>query len=150
MGRVKKAIRALKKEEGAARVEVSAKDSIQKAMLNLNQNMSAKEQRSSISFEEFLNELVAHPKTVTRSIFQVFHDMMKAYVGEGIDEYPTFHHDHVTCHPDQEQLVVDLIASFLQELPDRRPSSAVTFNQRSGVPEAHQHALGLLEVGFHH
>jgi predicted Ser/Thr protein kinase len=88
MGRVKKAIRALKKEEGAAKVEVSAKESIQKAMLNLNQNMSAKEQRSSISFEEFLNELVARPKTVTRSIFQVFHDMIKAYVGEGVDEYP--------------------------------------------------------------
>jgi predicted Ser/Thr protein kinase len=88
MGKVKKAIRALKKEEGAAKDEVSAEDSIQKAMLNLNQNMSTKEQRTSIPFEEFLNELVAHPKTVTRSIFQVFHDMMKAYVGEGIDEYP--------------------------------------------------------------
>jgi predicted Ser/Thr protein kinase len=88
MGKVKKAIRALKKDEGDAKVEISAEDSIQKAMLNLNQNMSAKEQRSSISFEEFLNELVARPKTVTRNIFQVFHDMIKAYVGEGVDEYP--------------------------------------------------------------
>jgi predicted Ser/Thr protein kinase len=88
MGKVKKAIRALKKEEGADKVEVSAEDNIQKAMLNLNQNMSAREQHTSISFEEFLNELVTRPKTVSRNIFQVFHDMMKAYVGEGVDEYP--------------------------------------------------------------
>ena len=88
MGKVKKAIRALKKEEKAAKEEAGAEDSIQKAMLNLNQNMSTQEQRTSIPFEEFLNELVAYPKTVTRNIFQVFHDMMKAYVGEGIEEYP--------------------------------------------------------------
>src|SRR5210317_1674083 len=90
MGKVKKAIRALKKEEKqekAAKEEVSAEDSIQKAMLNLNQNMSTQEQRTSIPFDAFLNELVAYPKTVTRNIFQVFHDMMKAYVGEGVDEY---------------------------------------------------------------
>ena len=88
MGKIKKVISALKKEEKAAREEVSAEDSIKKAMLNLNQNMSTQEQRTSIPFEEFLNELVAYPKTVTRNIFQVFHDMMKAYVGEGVDEYP--------------------------------------------------------------
>ena len=88
MGKVKKAARALKKEERAAKEEVSAEDSIQKALLNLNQNMSTQEQRTSIPFDAFLNELVAYPKTATRNIFQVFHDMMKAYVGEGVDEYP--------------------------------------------------------------
>ena len=88
MGKVKKAIKALKKEEKQAKVDVSAEDNIKKAMLNLNQTMSTQEQRTSISFEAFLNDLVANPKTVTRNIFQVFHDMMKAYVGEGLDEYP--------------------------------------------------------------
>ncbi len=88
MGKVKKAIRALKKEEKRTKEDVSAENSIKKAMLNLNQNMSAKEQRTSIPFEEFLDELVVNPKSVMRNIFQVFHDMMKAYVGEGVDEYP--------------------------------------------------------------
>ena len=88
MGKVKKAIKALKKGEREAAVDVGAEDNIKKAMLNLNQTMSTQEQRTSISFEAFLNELVAEPKTVTRNIFQVFHDMMKAYVGEGVDEYP--------------------------------------------------------------
>ena len=71
MGKVKKAIRALKKEEKAAKEEVGGEDSIHKAMLNLNQNMSAQEQRTSIPFAEFLNELVVNPKSVMRNIFQV-------------------------------------------------------------------------------
>ncbi len=88
MGRVKKAIQALKKEEKTAKAPVRAEDSIKKAMSNLNKGMSTQEQRTSIPFEAFLNELVADPKTVMRNIFQVFHDMMKAYIGEGVDEYP--------------------------------------------------------------
>ena len=60
---------------------------IKKAMHNLNQNMSGQEQRLSIPFEGFLNELAANPALVIRNVFQVFHDMMKAYVGEGLDEY---------------------------------------------------------------
>ena len=87
MGKVKKAIRALKKEEKTAKEEMRAEDSIKKAMSNLNQNMSTREQRTSIPFEEFLNVLVAEPKTVMRNIFQVFQDMMNAYVAKGVDEY---------------------------------------------------------------
>ncbi len=60
---------------------------IKKAMLNLNQNMSDLEQRSAIPFENFLDELTSNPSVVIRNIFQVFHDMMWAYVGEGLDEY---------------------------------------------------------------
>ena len=101
MGKVKKAIRALKKEEKRTKEDASAEDSIAKAMLNLNQNMSAKEKRTSIPFAEFLNELVENPKSVMRNIFQVFHDMMKAYVGEGVDEYPddpeSIHYAHYDC-----------------------------------------------------
>ena len=60
---------------------------IKKAMHTLNQNMSGLEQRSAIPFEAFLNELVSDPSTVIRNVFQVFHDMINAYVGEGLDEY---------------------------------------------------------------
>ena len=88
MGKVEKAMQALKQAEKAATEKVSAEDSIKKAMSNLNQSMGAQEQHASIPFEEFLNALVASPHTVMRNIFQVFHDMMKAYIGEGIDEYP--------------------------------------------------------------
>jgi predicted Ser/Thr protein kinase len=62
--------------------------SIQKALDNLNHSMSKLERRSSIPFASFLNELVANPSDVIRNVFQIFHDMMKAYVGEGVEEYP--------------------------------------------------------------
>jgi len=41
-----------------------------------------------ISFDDFIFKLVANPKSVLRNIFQIFHDMIKHYVGEGVDEYP--------------------------------------------------------------
>ena len=66
----------------------SAAMSIKNAMDNLNHSMSKFERRSSIPFEAFLSELVADPSIVIRNVFQIFHDMMKAYVGEGIEEYP--------------------------------------------------------------
>jgi len=88
MGKVKKAVRALKSEKKTATEAAGAEDSITKAMSNLNESMSTQEQRVSIPFEEFLKVLVDNPNTAMRNIFQVFHDMMKAYVGEGMDEYP--------------------------------------------------------------
>jgi predicted Ser/Thr protein kinase len=102
MGKVKKTTGAFKKEDKTAGEDLSAEESIKKAMVNLNRNMSAQEQRSSIPFEEFLNELVADPKIVMRNIFQMFHDMIKAYVGEGIDEYPddpeSIHYVYYDCN----------------------------------------------------
>ena len=75
--------------------------SIKKAMQNLNRNMSGQEQRSAIPFEDFLNELTANPMVVIRNVFQVFHDMIKAYVGEGHDEYSddpeSIHFVHYDC-----------------------------------------------------
>jgi predicted Ser/Thr protein kinase len=75
--------------------------SIKTAMQNLNQHMSGMEQRGAIAFEEFLNVLVADPMVVIRNVFQVFHDMMKAYVGEGLDEYSddpeSIHYVHYDC-----------------------------------------------------
>ena len=62
--------------------------SIQKALDNLNQSMNQFERRSSIPFEAFLDGLITNPSGVIRNVFQIFHDMMKAYVGEGVEEYP--------------------------------------------------------------
>ena len=59
-----------------------------KAMQNINRSMTAGNQRSTISFKEFLEVLTAKPFIVMRNAFQVFHDMIKNYVGEGINEYP--------------------------------------------------------------
>jgi len=84
----------------AAQVDEGAK-SIKTAIHNLNQNLSGQEQRLSVPFEGFLKELAVNPALVIRNVFQVFHDMMKAYVGEGLDEYSddpeSIHFVHYDC-----------------------------------------------------
>jgi predicted Ser/Thr protein kinase len=61
---------------------------IKTALEHLNSSMNDKNKRAPISFEQYLQILAEKPHLVLRSIFQLFHDMIKAYIGEGIDEYP--------------------------------------------------------------
>jgi predicted Ser/Thr protein kinase len=61
---------------------------ITNALKNINRNMASGGRRSTISFDEFLQELTQKPTVVVRNTFQVFHDMIKKYVGEGHNEYP--------------------------------------------------------------
>ncbi len=61
---------------------------IQKALQHLKRSKNEWDQHTIISFEEFLNILANNPFTVIRSVFQVFHDMIKTYVTMGADEYP--------------------------------------------------------------
>jgi len=61
---------------------------IKDAVQNLDRSMSERHQQPVISFEEFLQVLSKNPYAVLRNVFQVFHDMVKAYVTEGTDEYP--------------------------------------------------------------
>ncbi|HEX3019572.1 MAG TPA: hypothetical protein VHP36_04690 [Chitinispirillaceae bacterium] len=63
-------------------------DRVLNALENLNKRMTDRGKKPPISFEEFLNEVVANPKILLRNVFQVFHDMIEWYMGDGIDEYP--------------------------------------------------------------
>ncbi len=63
-------------------------DNIDKALGHINRSMSEWEQGAPISFDEFLEVLVERPEKVVRNIFQLFHDMIMAYLTGGIDEYP--------------------------------------------------------------
>jgi predicted Ser/Thr protein kinase len=64
------------------------RDSIGSALQSLSHSTGTVEQRLPIAFADFLRETTLRPQVVIRNVFQVFHDMVKAYVGEGIDEYP--------------------------------------------------------------
>ena len=101
INRIKNLIAPSKKDAKAVPEEDLEFKSIKKAMQNLNQYMSGQEKRSAISFEEFLKELTANPPLVIRNVFQVFNDMIKAYVGEGLDEYSddpeSIHYVHYDC-----------------------------------------------------
>jgi len=61
---------------------------IKDTMQNLDRSMSERHQQPVIPFEEFLQVLSKNPYAVLRNVFQAFHDMVKAYVGEDTDEYP--------------------------------------------------------------
>ena len=72
----------------ADQVENSQIEVIEQAMGHLSRSISEVEQRHTLSLQQFLEEVAGNPETVIRNIFQVFHDMIKTYVGEGTDEYP--------------------------------------------------------------
>ncbi len=61
---------------------------IRKAMDNLNRNMSQWNHNMLIPFDEYLEKLTEKPYQHIRNIFQMFYDMIRYYVGEGLDEYP--------------------------------------------------------------
>lgn len=61
---------------------------IKNALHNIDTTLRSMNQNFTISFETFLEKLVADPYMIMRNVFQVFHDMVLAYVGSGIDEYP--------------------------------------------------------------
>ena len=63
-------------------------ENVENAIQHLNSNMSELDQRSPIPFDEFLKVLAEQPFIVLRDVFQVFHDMIKTYIGVGVDEYP--------------------------------------------------------------
>ena len=69
-------------------MEYMSKEIIEKSVSNLQENMDAHPERGPIPFKEFLENLARNPQAIIRSVFQVFHDMIKYYVGEGFNEYP--------------------------------------------------------------
>jgi len=77
-------------DHGNDPMSASATDAgvVESALHGLDRAAGTFERRMPIPFEDFLKHLVAQPATVIRNIFQVFHDMVTAYVGEGVDEYP--------------------------------------------------------------
>ena len=61
---------------------------VRHAMHNLDRSIKERGQPPPIPFEAFLDALLKSPQHVMRNVFQVFHDMIKSYVSEGVDEYP--------------------------------------------------------------
>jgi predicted Ser/Thr protein kinase len=61
---------------------------IQKAMEQLHSTQANMDQQTPMPFQSFLELVTRRPKAMIRNVFQFFHDMATAYVGEGFDEYP--------------------------------------------------------------
>ena len=61
---------------------------IEKAMQQIRRAQKALDQQFPIDFRSFLEIVTQTPDRMIRNVFQYFHDMVKAYVGTGVDEYP--------------------------------------------------------------
>ncbi len=61
---------------------------IHRALHRIDRSISEWEQRPPISFDEFLAKVTEEPSAFVRNIFQVFHDLIKSHITEGLDEYP--------------------------------------------------------------
>ncbi len=76
-------------QQSTAEAEAAvAPENIQVALENFDRALSDLDQHQPIAFDAFLEEVTTKPGGVIRNIFQIFHDMVKAYVGTGVDEYP--------------------------------------------------------------
>ncbi len=82
-------------------------ENIRKAMKHINHSISEEDKCSTISFENFLKVLTDKPAIVIRNVFQLFHDMIKNYVGEGINEYPDDPESIDFVHYDCSRLFVE-------------------------------------------
>ena len=80
---------------------------ISTAMKNINRSMAAGSRQSTLTFGEFLGVLTQKPTVVARNAFQVFHDMIKKYVGEGHNEYPDDPESIGFVHYDCGQLFIE-------------------------------------------
>jgi len=54
----------------------------------LKAELEKQERKDVFDFVEYLELVKQNPRRILRNIFQLFYDMVKTYVGEGVDEYP--------------------------------------------------------------
>jgi predicted Ser/Thr protein kinase len=66
-------------------------ENIRRAMAVVTGNRNDGDQRTPLDFEAFVELLVEKPAFLLRNIFQVFHDMVKGHLGEGVDKDPDDH-----------------------------------------------------------
>ena len=67
----------------------------------LSQRITERENRAAVPLRDFLNIASARPSLVFRNIFQMLYDMIKSYVGDGVEEYPddpeSIHYVYYDC-----------------------------------------------------
>ncbi|RJQ76714.1 MAG: serine protein kinase PrkA [Desulfobacteraceae bacterium] len=68
--------------------DIEKTNNIAKALGQIRRASNAVEQQAPIPFDAFLAQVAQRPAALIRNVFQFFHDMVKAYIGPGVDEYP--------------------------------------------------------------
>ncbi|MFH1137149.1 MAG: serine protein kinase PrkA [Pseudomonadota bacterium] len=84
-------------------------ENIGKAMSVLELSRGGRETDQPVNFSRLLSLVVEKPEKILRNVFQVFHDMIKSYVGAGVDEYPDDSETVGFLHYDFTSLLVDQV-----------------------------------------
>ena len=61
---------------------------VEHSVENLCRKIKEREQRTPLTFAEFMGLAAKSPELIFRNIFQMFYDMVYSYIGDGINEYP--------------------------------------------------------------
>lgn len=61
---------------------------IETVLKQLSRTIVEREKGATLSYQEFIKLAAEHPEGIIRNVFQLFHDMVKSYVTELMDEYP--------------------------------------------------------------
>jgi predicted Ser/Thr protein kinase len=69
-------------------IGLNTKKTFDAAISDLYDNIRERKTGAPVSFNEFMKYAAEKPSYVFRNIFQMFHDMIYSYVGDGYDEYP--------------------------------------------------------------
>jgi predicted Ser/Thr protein kinase len=82
-------------------------EQINRALQHLDQSIQSLDQRQPVGFPEYLRLLREEPERHLRNVFQVFHDMVRSYVGQGVEEYPDDPESVNFLHYDFTRLLVE-------------------------------------------
>jgi len=63
-------------------------DTVNLALDHLSDQLKKMDNTEAVPFEVYLRLVADRPQFLMRNVFQVFHDMVATYVGQGFDEYP--------------------------------------------------------------
>ena len=110
-------------------------DNIRRSIIKLHEKLRRESKPTNISFEDFIILTGKTPTRSLRNIFQLFHDMIHYYVGDGFNEYPNDPESINYIHYDTAKLFVEesdhpffadrLLANRLVTLADSLHSGAV-------------------------
>lgn len=78
-----------------------------RALENIRQSEKEWKKQPTLSYDEFLEELIEHPERVLRNVYQLYGDMFGMYVQKGQDEYPDDPESINYLHYDSHQLFVE-------------------------------------------
>lgn len=107
-------------------------------LIRLTQSIREKDQRITMSFNDFLFAAAREPQVIFRNIFQLFYDMVHHYVPEGSDDFPMTEDSVGFVHYDMNKLLTyDTDDPFFCDRLFANRFMSLANNFRTGIQNNH-------------